>query len=66
MHQRSKFDRLHREAAGQWVRLGDSHSGSAVIPDMLYGTVGSYDASNQVITTTGTPTPLPTGHDCRG
>lgn len=34
---------------------------SAAIRDMFYGTVGSYDAVNQVITTTGTPTALPTG-----
>ncbi len=60
MHQRSKFDKLHRETAGAWLRLPDSGS-SAVLRDMFYGTVGSYDAVNQVITTTGTPTALPTG-----
>lgn len=62
MHQRSQFDRLRRDLAGQVVRVADSATGGDVtIADMLYGTVGSYDAGNQVITTTGTPTALPTG-----
>lgn len=58
-HQRSKFDRLHREAAGQWLRLPDAHG--TILADMCYFTVGSYDGTNQVITTTGTPVSLPTG-----
>lgn len=43
------------------LRVADSSPGDATIADMMYGTVGSYDATNDVITTTGTPTPLPTG-----
>lgn len=58
-HQRSKFDRLHREAAGQWLRLPDVNG--TILADMCYFTVGSYDGTNQVITTTGTPVSLPTG-----
>lgn len=60
MHKRSLHDQLQRAASGQWSRLPDA---PVVRPlrDMLYGTVGSYDATNKVITTTGTPTELPTG-----
>lgn len=44
----------------QWCLVLLGSIGDATIQDMLYGVVGSYDATNKVITTSGTPTALPT------
>jgi hypothetical protein len=60
MHVRSRLDEQMRATKGITVREPDAGS-AAPLRDMFYGTVGSYDAVNQVITTTGTPTALPTG-----
>ena len=59
--QGARLDRIEGQLSRLPLRLADSSGGGGSVADMLYGTVAAYDATNKVITTSATPTPLPTG-----